>query len=189
SYANVIMIVKQVLATRRIVGSDQIRQAADDLVWKSGEILGDLRLEFIWERCELVTVVREYVTCISVYNGCTEAFHYAQRVLRKRHRILVARNAAAVVAVIEKANVASNPRALKRAALEKLCVIVGKLMPEHRTKRRLQRAEKNCNIGDAARHRPSCVLLMSDWNNAVLRNKSPSRFQPHDVLNGRRPGD
>src|SRR5439155_10997668 len=129
----------------RIVKSDQISQRPHVGVCECPEVRGDLRLEFIQQRCELVTVVREYVTCISVYNGCTEAFHYAQRVLRKRHRILVARNAAAVVAVIEKANVASNPRALKRAALEKLCVIVGKLMPEHRTKRRLQRDEKNCN--------------------------------------------
>src|SRR5437879_3743439 len=169
----------------RVVEGNQISQRSHVCVRERGEVLRDLRLEFIQERCELVIGVREYVTCISVYNSCTEAFHYAQRVLRKRDRLLVARNAAAEVAVIEKAHIASDPRTVERTALEKLRVIVGKLMPDHRAKWRLQRAEKDRNIGDAARHRPSCVLLMSDWNNAVLRNKSPRRFQAHDVLNGR----
>src|SRR2546428_13320519 len=166
----------------RIVESDQIRQRPHVGVCECPEVRGDLRLEFIQQRCELVTVVREYVTCISVYNSCTEAFHYAQRVLRKRDRLLVARNAAAEVAVIEKPNVASDPRTVERTALEKLRVIVGKLMPDHRAKWRLQRAEKNCNIGDATPHRPSCVLLMSNGNNPILRNKSPIRFQTNDVF-------
>src|SRR6266567_7392287 len=173
----------------RFVESDQISQAPHVRVCKRGEILRDLRLEFIKERCDLVSGVREYVTCISVYNSCTEAFHYAQRVLRKRDRLLVARNAAAEVAVIEITNVASDPCAVECAALEKLRVTAGKMMPDHRAKWRLQCAEKNCNIGDAAPHRPSCVLLMSNGNNPILRNEPPSRFQTNDVLNGGWSGD
>src|SRR4030095_2709542 len=133
--------------------------------------------------------VREYVTCISVHNSCTEAFHYAQRVLRKRDRVLVARNAATVVAVIEIPHIASNPRAVECAALEKLRVVVGKLMPDHMPKWRLQSTEKNGNIGDAARHRPSCVLLVGDWNDHVLRYKSEGRCQGSADLNGRRFGN
>src|SRR4030095_11479229 len=128
--------------------------------------------------------VREYVTCISVHNSCTEAFHYAQRVLRKRDRVLVARNAATVVAVIEIPHIASNPRAVECAALEKLRVVVGKLMPDHMPKWRLQRAEKDRNIGNAARHRTGCVLLMSDWNHSVLRNEAQGRFQRTNIFKG-----
>src|SRR5438132_12882060 len=168
----------------RIVKSDQISQRPHVGVCECPEVRGDLRLEFIQQRCELVTVVGKHVTCIGVYNSCTEAFHYAQRVLRKRHRVLVARNAAAVVAVIEKANVASDPRALQRAALKKLRIISGQLMSKHLAKWRLQRTEKDRNIGDAAPHRPGWVLLMRDRNDPVLGGQAPGRFQAPDVLNG-----
>src|SRR5207302_10623555 len=100
-------------------------------------------------------------------------------VFRKCDRVLVARNAAAVVAVIKEANVASDPRAVECTALEKLRVIAWQLMPEHIAKWRLQRAEKDRDIGDAAPHRPGRVLLMSDVNNPAVRNKSQSRFSAH----------
>ena len=173
----------------RVVERNQISQRSHVCVRERCEIIRDLRPEFIQQRGELVIGVSEYVTSIGVHDGCTEAFHHAQRVLGKRDRLFIARNAAAVVAVIEKANIASDPRALKRAALEKLRVIAWELMPNYFAKWRLQRAEKNCNVGNAARHRPGCVLLMSDWNNPVLRDKAKSRFQANDVLNGRWPGD
>ena len=56
-------------------------------------------------------------------------------------------------------------------------------MSDHFAKRRLQRAKQNRNVGDAARYWTGGVLLMSDWNNPVLRDKAESRFQPDNVLN------
>src|SRR5205823_8600848 len=107
----------------------------------------------------------------------------AQRIFRKRDGQLITRNAAAVVAVIEKAHIASDARPLERAGLEKLRVVVGKLMSKHFTKRRLQHSKQDRDISDAARHRPSRVLLLRDWNDSVLRNKAERRFQPNDILN------
>ena len=51
-------------------------------------------------------------------------------------------------------------------------------MSNHFAKRRLQRAEQDRNVSDAARHRSSGVLLVGDRNNSVLRHKTECRFQP-----------
>ena len=89
------------------------------------EVLRDLRFEFIQQRGELVVGVCEYVTCITVDDGCTQLCHHVQCVLRKPYRRLIARNAASVVTVIEIANVASDPRALQCAASQELRIVSG----------------------------------------------------------------
>src|SRR4029077_18763882 len=139
--------------------------------------------------CELVAVVSEYVPRINVNNSRTEAFHHAQRIFRKGDGQLITRNAAAVVAVIEKAHIASNHCAIECVRIEKLCVIAREIMPNHLPKRRLQYAEQDCNVSNAARHRSGGVLLVRDRNDSVLRYKTECRFQTNDVLNGRWPRD
>src|SRR5205823_301095 len=96
-------------------------------------------------------------------------------VLRKRHCLFVPRNAAAEVAVIKITCVAADHGAVQRAAFEKLRVIAY---------RRLEHAEQNRNISHAPPHRPGCVLLMTDWDNSILRDKPQSRLQSNDVFNG-----
>jgi hypothetical protein len=173
----------------RVVESNQVSQSSHVCVRERCEIIRNLGPEFIQQCGKLVIGVSEHVTSIGIHNSGAKAFHHSQRVLRKRNRLFVARDPAAIIAVIEKANIASDPRALERPALEKLRVIVGQLMPNHFAKGRLQRAEQDCNVGDAAGHRARCVLLMGNWNNPILRDESDSRFQANDVLNGGWPRD
>src|SRR5205823_13771387 len=111
----------------------------------------------------------------------------AQRIFRKRDGQLITRNAAAVVAVIEKAHIPSDPRPFERAGLEKLRVVVGKLVSKHFTKRRLQHSKQDRDISDAARHRSSRVLLVSVRNDSVLRYKTECRLRTAVVPNGHGP--
>ena len=173
----------------RVIEGDEVGQRAHVRVRKRREVVRDLRSEFIQQRCELVAAVSEYVPRINVNDSRTEAFHHAQRIFRKRDGQFVARNAAAVVAVIEKAHIASDHCAIECVRIEKLRVIVGQLMPDHFAKRRLQHAEQDRNIGHAARHRSSGILLVSDRNDSVLRYKTECRLQTDDVFNGRRSCD
>src|SRR2546423_3047914 len=169
----------------RKVERNQVGQRVHIGVRERREVVRDLRSKFIQQRSELVIGVSEYIPRINVNDSRTEAFHHAQRIFRKRDGQLITRNAAAVVAVIEKAQVAPDPRPIERAGLEKLRVIAGQLMSEHFTKRRLQHSKQDRNISDAARHRSSRVLLVRDRNDSVLRYKTERRLQTDDVLNGR----
>src|SRR5438067_13063844 len=100
---------------------------------------------------------------------------------RKRDGQLITRNATAVVAVTEKAHIASDHCAIECVRIEKLRVIAGQLMSKHFAKGRLQHSKQYRDISDAARHRPSRVMLVRDWNNSVLRKKAGRRFEPHDI--------
>src|SRR6266480_2981778 len=134
----------------RKVEGNQISQRVHIGVRERREVVRDLRSKFIQQRSELVIGVSEYVPRINVNDSRTEAFHDVQRVLSKRDRLFVARNAAAVVSVIEKANVASDPRAVERTTLEKLRVVAWQEMSNDFAKWRLQNPKQNCNISDAA---------------------------------------
>src|SRR5437016_10815770 len=146
----------------RVVERDQVGQRVHIGVRERREVVRDLRSKFIQQRCELVAVVSEYVPRINVNDSRTEAFHHAQRIFRKRDGQLITRNAATVVAVIEKAHIASDHCAIECVRIEKLRVIAGQLMSKHFTKRRLQHSKQDRDISDAARHRSSRVLLVSD---------------------------
>src|SRR5213076_1284367 len=104
----------------RVVERNQVSQRAHVRVRERGEVVRDLRSKFIQQRFELVAGVSEYVPRINVNDSRTQAFHHTQRIFRKRDSQLIARNAAAVVAVIEKAHIASDARPIERAGLEKL---------------------------------------------------------------------
>src|SRR4051812_47561394 len=116
-FEDLLAIVNQLPGTMRYIEIDQITQCSHVSAYQGGEIVRDLRLEFVEQRRELVIGVREYVTGIGVYNRCTEAFHYVQRALRKCDGVLVALNATAIVPVIEKPHVPTDPRALECTAL------------------------------------------------------------------------
>src|SRR5256886_15586439 len=117
-----------------------------------------------------------HVRRITANNRRTEPFHPAQCIFRKGGSKPITRNAAAVVAVIEKAHIASDHCAIECVRIEKLRVIAGQLMSKHFTKRGLQHSKQDCDISDAARHRSSRVLLVSDRNDSVLRYKTERRL-------------
>src|SRR5437773_19647 len=109
-----------------LVESNQVSQRPHVRMCKRGEVVCDLRPEFEQQGSELVGGVYSvgvYVACICVHNGGAKAFHYAQRVLRKRDRQLVAWNAASVIAVNEVTHVAADSLALQRAPLKARRVI------------------------------------------------------------------
>src|SRR5205085_10795073 len=133
--------------------SDQVSQSSHLCVRERSEVVRDLRSKFIQQRCELVAAVSEYVPRINVNDSRPEAFHHAQRIFRKRDGQLITRNAAAVVAVIEKAYIASDHCAIECVRIEKSRVIAGQLMSKHFTKRRLQHSKQDRDIRDAPRHR------------------------------------
>src|SRR5207249_3833815 len=153
----------------RDVEGNQVGQRAHVRVRERGEVVRDLHFELEQQRSELVVSVVEYVSGIDVHNSRPKALHDVQGVLRKRHCLFVPRNAAAEVAVIEITCVAADHRAVQRAAFEKLRVIAY---------RRLEHTQQNCKIGYAAGHRPSRVLLMTDWDNSILRDKPKCGFNP-----------
>src|SRR5262245_35088296 len=152
----------------RVIEGDEVGQRAHVRVRERREVVRNLRSEFIQECCELVAAVSEYVPGINVNDSRTEAFHHAQRIFCKRDGKFVPRNSAAEVAVIEKAHIASDHCAIECVWIEKLRVIAGQLMSKHFTKRRLQHSKQDRDISDAARHRSSRVLLVSDRNDSVL---------------------
>ena len=71
------------MRTMRIVERDEIGQSAHCCVRERGEVIRDLRPEFIQQRGEFVTVIGEHVTRVDVHDPGTEALHYAQRVICK----------------------------------------------------------------------------------------------------------
>src|SRR5438105_5265197 len=160
----------------RVVERNQVSQRVHIGVRKRREVVRDLRSKFIQQRCELVAVVSEYVPRINVNDSRTEAFHHAQRIFRKRDGQVIARNAAAVVAVNEKAHIAPDHCATECVRIEKLRVVSGQLMSKHFTKRGLQHSKQDRDISDAARHRSSRVLLVSDRNDSVLRDRKSTRL-------------
>src|SRR5262249_44651697 len=103
--------------------------------------------------------------------------------------LFVARNAAAEVAVIEKARIATDALAAQRAALEKLGVITGHGLTSHSAKGGLHGAKQDRHIRYAPRHGTCGVLLMTDRNDSVLRNQAERRFQPENVFDRGRSSD
>src|SRR6266536_6145390 len=165
---NFLAIVRHFLWTMRVIEGDEVGQRAHVRVRKRREVVRDLRSKFIQQRCELVAVVSKYVPRINVNDSRTEAFHHAQRIFCKRDGQLITRNAAAVIAVIEKARVASDHCAIECVRIEKLRVIAGQLMSKHLAPRRLQHSKQDRDISNAASHRSSRVLLVGNWNYPVL---------------------
>src|SRR6267143_21214 len=174
-FKDLLAVVRHLLPAMHVVESDQVGQRSHVRVSKRCEVLCDLRLKFIQQRSELVVGIFEYVTCIAVDDGCTQAFHHFQCVLCKTYRRLIARNAAPVVTIIEIAKVASDPRALQCAASQEPRIVIGQGLTSYATEGRLQYVEKNCNVGHAPPHWPSRVLLMGNRNNTLLRNEAESR--------------
>src|SRR5436305_952316 len=166
----------------RVVERNQVGQRVHIGVRERREVVRDLRSKFIQQRSELVIGVSEYVPRINVNDSRTEAFHHAQRIFRKRDGQLITRNAAAVVAVIEKAHIASDHCAIECVWIEKLRVIAGQLMSKHFTKRRLQHSKQDRDISDAARHRSSrglhlvisCDVVLDEKRNAMERTTNLS---------------
>src|SRR5207247_3740893 len=170
----------------RVVERNQVGQRWHIGVRERREVVRNLRSKFIQQRCELVAVVSEYVPRINVNDSRTEAFHHAQRIFRKRDGQLIAWNSAAVVAVIEKAHIASDHCAIECVRIEKLRVIAGQLMSKHFTKRRVQHSKQDRDLTDAARHRSSRLLLVSDRNDSVLRYPTECRLQTDALVRRRR---
>ena len=83
----------------------------------------DLRLELEQQRDELLVRVGEYVAGVGIDNRRAEALHDVERVFGKRDAHPRRPDAAAEVVVIEEPDVASDPRAVERAALQELRVI------------------------------------------------------------------
>src|ERR1041385_7884377 len=118
-----------------VVEGDQVRQCAHACVRQRGQVVRDLGSKLI-EQCRgLIAVVSENVAGINVNDSCAETFHHAQRIFCKRDGQLVAWNATTVVAVIEKADIASDHGSLECVRIEKLRVIAGQLMSKYFTKR------------------------------------------------------
>src|SRR5207249_10325605 len=161
----------------RVVERNQVGQRSHLCVRERGEVVRDLRSKFIQQRCELVAAVSEYVPRINVNDSRPEAFHHAERMFRKRDGQLITRNATAVVAVIEKAHIASDHCAIECLRIEKLRVVAGQLMSKHFTKRRLQNSKQDRDISDAARERSCRVLLASDRNDSVVRYNTQWRVE------------
>src|SRR5947208_9793181 len=152
----------------RVVERNQVGQRVHIGVRERREVVRYLRSKFIQQSCELVAVVSEYVPRINVNNSRTEPFHHAQRIFRKGDSQLITRNAAAVVAVIEKAHIASNHCAIECVRIEKLCVIAREIMPNILPKSRLQYTKQDYNVSNAARHRSGGVLFVRDRNDSIL---------------------
>src|SRR6266542_4809088 len=106
-----------------IVECDEVSQRAHVCLAQTLEIVRDLRPKFVKQRGELVTVVSEYVASVGIHYCCAETRHHIERVIGKGDRLFIARDAASVIAVIEKAHVATDAFALQRAALEKWRVV------------------------------------------------------------------
>src|SRR5262249_61134734 len=109
-----------------------------------------------------------------------ENLQHSQRGRCQSDRFFVARNAAAIVAVIEKARVAPDDFAVERTTLKERSII--RLLVLHN-------AQHDRNIGHTAAHWTGSVLLMTDRNDAVPRNQTERRFQTENILDRRRPSD
>src|SRR4030095_16402074 len=118
----VLVVVEHLLRTIGVIEGDEVDQRGHVSVRKRREVVRDLRSKFIQQRCELVAVVSEYVPRINVNDRRTEAFHHAQCIFRKGDGQLIARNTAAVVAIIEKADIASDHCTIECVWIEKLRV-------------------------------------------------------------------
>src|SRR5919197_3774303 len=157
-----------------VVERDEVSQRAHLCFAQTLEIVRDLRPEFVKQRGELVTVVREYVTSVSIPYCCAETGHHIERVIGKGDCLFIARDAASVIAVIEIAHVATDAFSLQCAASQKWCVV---------SLRRLHDAQQNRDIRHRARHWPGGILLMTDRNDPVLRDQTERRLQTENVFN------
>ena len=72
-FKDLLAVVNQFLPAMYRVEFDQISQRSHVCVSQRCEVLRDLRFEFIQQRGELVVGVCEYVTCVTVDDGCTQA--------------------------------------------------------------------------------------------------------------------
>src|SRR6478752_2209848 len=116
-FENLLTVINQFLFAMRVVESNQVSQSSHVCVRERCEIIRNLGPEFIQQRGKLVIGVSEHVTSIGIRNSGTEAFHHCQRVLCKRNRLFIAREPAAMIPVLEKADTASDSRPLVRARL------------------------------------------------------------------------
>ena len=101
------------------VERNEVSQRAHVCLVQTLEIVRDLRAKFVKQRGELVTVVSEYIPRVSIHDCCAETHHHIERVIGKGDRLLIARDTASVIAVIEKAHVATDTFAYQRAASKK----------------------------------------------------------------------
>src|SRR5262249_9833888 len=115
--------------------------------------------------------------------------HYCQSIFRESHCLLVTGNTAAEIAIVEKANVSTNPFTLERTASQKLRVIIRQRLPGHGPERRLHGTQQNRYVRHAARHWTGRVLLMADRHDSILRDEPERRLQAKDVFNRRWTGD
>ncbi len=162
-----------------IVERDEIGQRAHVCVRERCQIVRDLRPEFEKQRREFGTSevqegsfsIRDAgggKKSIRIDNRRAETVHHAQSVLRKRHRLFVARDAAPEEGVIiEERLVPADAFSAQGAAPQKWRVI---------SLRRLHNAQQYGDVGDRTRHGPGRVLLMTDRNDPVLRNQTKRRF-------------
>src|SRR5436189_6412974 len=102
----------------RVIESNEVSQRAHGCVRERGEVIRDLGSKFIQQRGKLVAVVSQYVASVSINDCRAETRHHAQSVFGECDRQFIAGDAAAVVAVVEKANVAADAFASKRATLK-----------------------------------------------------------------------
>src|SRR6516165_10671259 len=131
----------------RIVERDEIGKREHCCVRERGEVIGNLRPEFVKQGGELVVAVILNGAAICMDNRRSETRHYIERVIGEGDRLFVPRNAAAVERVIiEKAIVATDAFALQRAALKKWRII---------SLRRLHDAQKNRDVGHRTSDWPS----------------------------------
>src|SRR5262245_13444526 len=112
----------------RVIEGDEVRQCSHVCVREGCEVIRNLCSKLVQQRFGLVAVGSEYIPGIDVNDCRAEAFHYAQRIFCKCDSQFVARNAATVVAVIEKAHIASDYSTVECIRIEKLRVVIGKLM-------------------------------------------------------------
>src|SRR6267142_5837756 len=94
------------------------------------QVLRDLRFELEEQRGEFVVGVSENVPSVAGDDHCAETLHHLQRVIGKRDRLFITRNAAAVVVVIEVTRVAADSFSLQRTGLEKLGVVAWQRMAD-----------------------------------------------------------
>src|SRR5712692_2230627 len=155
------------------VERDEVGQGAHIGMRQAGKVLCDLDLEFKEQRCELVVEVREDVSRVCVDDGGTQHGHRIQSLLRKRERVVVARESVKVV-LIEKATVHADAGTVERTALQERCVIAWQRMPHHRTEWRLQYTKQDGHVGDCSANWAGRILAVTNRNDPGLRNESKS---------------
>src|SRR5713226_6943206 len=120
---HVLIIVNELLRTVCVVERDQVCKRSHVRLAQRLQIVRDLRPEFVEQRGEFIAGVGKYVTGVSINNFSAEAVHHIKRVVCERNRLLVARDAASEITVIEKAHVAADAFTSQRTTLEQWRVI------------------------------------------------------------------